>query len=186
MNIVTIGVDPGFRGGLTYMRGTIEANLVAVYPMPMVGKEIDLDQIKEWTKRWILMWGGDWHAWIEDAQAMRRPQRGATACPACGSLPGTQGVVATGTFMRGAGLVEGCLRGIGIECTRIKAQTWHKSMLGPTRPRGRAAVKAASIVRARELFPGVDFKRTARCTTYSDGMTDSALIAAHGSKMNVV
>lgn len=180
----TIGVDPGAKGGFTILGSN---GACYVFPLPLVGKEVDLDWIAEKCNQYreYVGWHG-WHAWIEKTQAMRRPPRGATACPACGSLPATQGVVSTGTFMRGAGLVEGCLRGMGIDCTRIKAQEWQTIMLGPNRPRGRAALKAASIAKARALFPGVTFKRTSRCTTYSDGMTDSALIAACGSKMTVV
>lgn len=187
MNKVTIGVDVGAKGGLTFMCGTIEAYLVAVYPMPMVGNEIDLGQIEARIKQWMRAWPGEWHAWIEEAQAfpgVMKPEK----CRKCGLVTQrrqSQGVVSTGTFMRGAGLVEGCLRTLGIECTLIKAQAWQKIMLGPGRPRGRVPLKLASIRKARELFPEVGFKRTSRCTTYSDGMADSALIAACGSKMNV-
>lgn len=193
---ITIGIDPGQKGGIaillrrnmTTVGNGFAWELLGVHPMPLVGKEPGLDAIVEWI--WRAGWlgqgsdGKNWHAWIEDAQAMRRPRPGATACPACGSLPATQGVVATATFVGGARLIEGCLRGMGIECTRIKAQEWQKIMLGPKRPRGRVPLKLASIRKARGMFPEVNFKRTARCTTYSDGMTDAALIAAYGSRMD--
>jgi len=39
--------------------------------------------------------------------------------------------------------------------------------------------KAASIIRAKQLYPGVDLKRTPRCTTDHDGKAESLLIAHH-------
>lgn len=202
MSKATIGVDPGAWGGFAFTR---LANRAEVYPMPMVGKEVNLEQIKEWTKHWILMWGGEWHAWIEESlEVGYKP-----ADPACHACQGTgkvhvasfksrpcpcrthQGLHATGRLLHSAGLVEGCLRTLGIECTRIPAPAWQSVMLGLKRAKEpiakhRAALKAASIATARRLFPDVNFKRTSRCTTFSDGMTDSALIAVCGSRMTVV
>lgn len=180
----TIGVDPGAAGGIAFLDPDGACH---VYPMPLVGKEVDLDWIKVRCNGFqkFVGWSG-WYAWIEEAQAfpgVTKPEK----CHKCGLVTmrrQAQGVVSTGTFMRGAALIEGCFIGMGIECTRIKAKAWQKIMLGPIR--GRKALKVASIAKARELFPSVDFKRTPRCRTHSDGMTDSALIAVCGSRITIV
>ncbi len=189
----TIGVDPGLTGGITFLNSDGECY---VYPMPLAGKEVDLGWIVEkcYLFRRFVGWE-DWHAWIEKAQAFPGVMKPET-CRKCGLVTQrrqAQGVVSTGAFMRGAGLIEGCLVGMGIECTQVDAKDWQKIMLlrnaqgalAPV-PRGRKALKAASIAKARKLFPSVDFKRTPRCKTHSDGMTDSALIAAYGSRITVV
>ena len=187
MNLWTIGVDPGKEGGMTIF---LDDKLTSVHALPFVGKDLALRDIMVWCERLNLghkKVGWDhWHAWIEEAQAFPgklKPEK----CRKCGLVTmrrQAQGVVSTGTFMRGAGLIEGCFIGMGIDCTRIKAKAWQKIML--TGMRGRAALKAASIAQARQLFPSVTFKRTQRCRTYSDGMTDSALIAVCGSRITVV
>ncbi len=192
----TIGVDPGQTGGFAYLGPDGECY---VYPMPLIGKEVDLESIKQWCAiygpRFTVDYWDGWHAWIEKAQAFPGVMKPET-CRKCGLVTQrrqSQGVVSTGTFMRGAGLIWGCLIGMGIECTQVDAKDWQKIMLlrnaqgalAPV-PRGRKALKAASIAKARKLFPSVDFKRTPRCKTHSDGMTDSALIAAYGSRITVV
>ncbi len=181
----TIGVDPGLTGGITFLNSDGECY---AYPMPLVGKEVDLGWIVDKCSRFrqLVGWSG-WHAWIEKAQAFPGVTK-RELCPQCGFATErrqSQGVVSTGTSMRGAGLLEGCFSGMGIKCTRVAAKDWQRFMLGPV-PRGRKAIKAASIVEAQKLFRSVTFKRTPRCTTCSDGMTDSALIAAYGSRSTVV
>lgn len=183
----TIGVDPGATGGIAFLSPEGGCH---VYPMPMVGKEVDLGWIKDRCDQYrsTEYVGGfdNWHAWIEEAQAfpgVTKPEK----CRKCGLVTmrrQAQGVVSTGTFMRAAGLIEGCFVGMGIDCTRVKAKEWQNVML--TGMRGRSALKAASIAQARDRFPSATFKRTPRCTTYSDGMTDSALVAAYGSRITLV
>ena len=185
----TIGVDPGATGGITFLESD---GTCYVYPMPLIGKEVDLESIKQWCAiygpRFTVDYWDGWHAWIEKAQAfpgVTKPEE----CPKCGLVTmrrQSQGVVSTGTFMRGAALIEGCFVGMGIECTRVAAKDWQKGMLGLYLPRGRKAIKAKSIARARYLFPSVTFKRTPRCRMYSHGMTDSALIAEYGSRVTVL
>lgn len=198
MNRVTIGVDPGARGGFAFTRPT---NWVEVYPMPMVGKEVNLEQIKEWTKHWILMWGGEWHAWIEESlEVGYKP-----ADPVCRICQGNgkvymasfrsrpcpcrtrQGLRATARLLRSAGLVEGCLRALGIECTRISAPAWQSVALGLRRTKQpikerRAALKAASIKMAKIRFPGICLRRTDRSRVDDHNLADAANIAWVGSR----
>lgn len=43
--------------------------------------------------------------------------------------------------------------------------------------------KGAAATRAAQLFPGVDFRASARCRKPHDGMVDAALIAAYGVRV---
>ncbi len=195
----TIGVDPGQQGGFTILNSNGGCH---IYPIPLVDKEVDLEwlMLRCNTFRKYGDWR-EWHAWIEKVQAFPGALK-PIECPRCKLVNlhrQPQGVVSTGTFMRGAGLIEGCFVGMGIACTRIAAKDWQKIMLGyysafgmgeprtgKCPPRGRAALKAASIAEAQRRFPSATFKRTARCRTYSDGMADSALIAVYGSRITLV
>ena len=66
----------------------------------------------------------------------------------------------------------------------ILARTWQKAFW--TRPAGKKfCTKAAALLAASRLWPGKDFKRTARCRTPDSGLVDAALIAEHARRQRI-
>jgi len=62
----------------------------------------------------------------------------------------------------------------------FEPRSWQKEIFGKLGVQyNKDTTKEASIQTVKLLFPGYDFKPTARCTKYSDGMTDSACIALY-------
>jgi crossover junction endodeoxyribonuclease RuvC len=72
------------------------------------------------------------------------------------------------------GIIKGVLIANNIDFNLVAANTWkrHYGLIGKD--------KQASIDKCKELFPDVNLRRTARCTTDSDGMAEAVLIAQFG------
>ena len=65
-----------------------------------------------------------------------------------------------------------------IPCVEIEPRSWQKKVFGEwgIQYNGKTT-KQASIQAAKQIFPGENFKRGARCRVDSSDMTDSSLIA---------
>jgi len=61
---------------------------------------------------------------------------------------------------------------LGSEVVIVRPQLWKKVVLGHS-----TSDKKQSITKALELYPGVDLKRTARCSTLSDDRAEAVLLA---------
>ena len=71
------------------------------------------------------------------------------------------------------GLIQGIIFGLGLEykLILISPQAWKKSLIGDSKGKG-AVIEAVKL-----RFPGIDLRRTPRCTTDHDGMADAVGIA---------
>ena len=178
--MLVIGIDPGVSGAIacgsppasvpppTFPAGARAASghpLGEVVDMPvlrtMSGKRqknlVDLQGLKEILEKWIRKKGPAWemHCFLEEAQAM----------------PG-QGIVSTGSYMRGFGAIEGLLAGLGIPYTLVRPQVWKKVMMA-----GMDKEKEASIVRAKQLWPSIALDRKK-----DHGRADALLIMEYGRR----
>ncbi|HDZ27765.1 hypothetical protein LCGC14_1355210 [marine sediment metagenome] len=146
----TIGVDNGFSGAIAILR---EKNPVVLMDMPVlkVGKtklELDENTIRDYFSRWQVK-----HVFIEKAQVMPK-----------------QGISSSGRYMMSYGIIRGICVGLRLPYTLIAPQTWKKAMLKDM-PKG----KEASIFRAKQLYPELDFPRKK-----DHGKADALLIALYG------
>jgi len=82
--------------------------------------------------------------------------------------------------MRNYGLIEGVCIGVGIPYTIVPPREWQKVMLSGVSKK--LNTKAASILIAKRLYPGVSLRATERCTTDHHGMSDALLIAEYGRR----
>jgi hypothetical protein len=161
-----LGVDPGKEGGIAAVDP--EGALLWVRPTPMVeGPRADYDLpgiaavLREAAPRFVL---------VEKAQPLPPMGFGAGGKSVGGSAA---------NFARG--LAHGwawMLTALGIPFDMVAPQTWQKVMLGE---RG-TDTGQRSILSAQQRWPLADFKRSARCRTLSDGMTDAALLADFGRR----
>lgn len=91
-----------------------------------------------------------------------------------GALP-KQGVVSMFKFGKSAGFIEGVLQANGIPYQLVPPQTWKKEY-------SLNADKQRSIMVCKQLFPGVNLKRTERCTTDHDGLAEALLMALYAKR----
>ena len=148
-----IGVDVGFSGAIAIWRDDC---FVVIQDMPILkdGKHTELDEqgFVEIIDSYDFT---GMHIFIEKAQ----------------SMPG-QGISSTGRYLMSYGQIRGICAGLGVPYTLVHPRTWKKVMM-PDMPKE----KEASIIRARQLFPGLRFplKR-------DHGKADACLIAEYGRR----
>jgi len=63
--------------------------------------------------------------------------------------------------------------------TYVLPQRWKKAMLADMNK----SKKESSIIRAEQLFPGVNLLRTPKCKNKHDGMAEALLIAEYGRRL---
>lgn len=146
---VYIGIDPGLGGAVAFVKG----DAASVYDTPHVGGGVRPEYLVGGMRDLFAMADADdCRAVIEAVHAMPR-----------------QGVVSTFRFGRGLGLWEGLLAGLGIPYEMVTPQRWRKDLGIPN-----GADKAASRVRAQQLFPGLA-DQLARVK--DDGRAEALLLA---------
>lgn len=91
-----------------------------------------------------------------------------------GALP-KQGVVSMFKFGKSAGFIEGVLQANGIPYQLVPPQTWKKEF-------SLNSDKKRSIETCKTLFPGVNMRRTERCTTDHDGIAEALLMALYAKR----
>ena len=92
-----------------------------------------------------------------------------------GAMPG-QGVTSCFSFGRGFGFILGLLTANCIPYELVRPQRWKKEF-------GCTSDKNTSIEVARRLFPGVDLRRTPKCTKPHDGVAEALLMAEYAKRM---
>lgn len=151
------GIDPGLDGGCAAV-GFRPWPVVSVMPVIGTGRrEFNELEMRDWLKGMAPAF-----VFIEKQQPM--PKNGSQAA-----------------FSQGVGyaLWRGMLTAMSIPYECVPAKTWQKVMLAGIPGDN---TKQRSIVAAQRTWLDVDWKRTPRCTTAHDGMTDSALIAEYGRR----
>jgi len=158
MNKAFLGADPGLSGAIAVIQYSGQA--IAILPMPVSGKEVDVATIVEWlTYRTTLKLQGV-VAYIEKVS----------------SRPG-QGVVSVFKFGFVTGILHGIFRTLGIPLYTVTPQAWKKEILA-----GTDKSKQASIDYVLRAYPNVKLFRTKRSRTYDHNMADALCIAEYAKR----
>ena len=150
-----IGVDPGKSGGIAIVTDRGSASVVAVTPMLIAGREIDLTATAEWIDECI----GDANAtcYIEKVSAMPK-----------------QGVTSMFNFGFSTGAIHGIMATLGIPRHLVTPQRWKKIVLVNTKKD-----KEAAIDFCRRSYPDVSLLATDRSWKAHSGMADAICIASY-------
>lgn len=159
-NQTAIGVDPGKEGYITVMRG----GLITHYPIPKVGKEIDLHALAELIikisedcdiRNTIVV--------IEDVHALFGSSAGATF-----------------NFGLVCGLIRMAFVMCGLPIVLVTPKKWQKEMFEGVK--ANTDKKVMSVMAAKRLFPQQNLLRTDKCKVPDNNLTDSLLIAEYGRR----
>lgn len=172
MNQHIIGVDAGVKGALALL--SPNKQLLAVEPIPtmevLVGKKIrnqyDIKGVCDIIK-----------GWQSDYQIAKAGFERLRAIPNQSSQ--------TAFSMGGSTMMFKTIFTIyGIPFVEIEPRSWQKEVFSKLGVQYNSkTTKQASIQAAKQLFPGVDFKRTERCLTDSPDMCDASNIAYYVSNL---
>lgn len=160
--MILVGIDPGKEGAIVRLAEDAQGRPdIEVTPMPVIqGEKREEYDIKAIQLALLL---AD-HVFIEKLHPMPLEKGGTIA-----------------NYNRGfcMGLLQALCVARTTPYTLVRPQEWQREMLAGTP--GEDA-KQKSIIAAQRLFPGVDLRRTSRCKTLSDGISDALLIAAWGQR----
>jgi len=163
-----IGIDIGLKGGMSLINE--DSKLIYCIPIPvrdvLVGKSIRPQYEIEKVYKELF----DWLQKHEIRKALFERLR---AIPNQSSQTG---------FSMGSGsmMFKTLFTVMEIDFDEVEPYTWQKSIFGKCGiSYSGDETKRASVEAAKKLFPGQEFKRTARSRTACDGLTDSALMAIH-------
>lgn len=100
------------------------------------------------------------------------------ACVECVHAFSGQGVTSCFNFGMNFGWIQGMLYAFSVPVELVSPVRWKKHY-GLIFGRGadKKEIKAASIRKAKELFPCVNLRRSERCTKDDDGMAEALLMA---------
>lgn len=166
-----IGIDPGLKGGIAAIDE--DGKLLELKTMPVMphGRRntVDICVLKLYLSD-MLINRGDTTVIIESAQKFSA---------------GTNALTST---WFGFGRITAMLELLDYRHHVILTPlTWQKVFwTKPKMPKGQKFdTKAASVTAAKRLYPHQDFLPTQRCSKPSDGLTDAALIAEYGRRLNL-
>ncbi len=83
------------------------------------------------------------------------------------------------SLVRKQGAAQAVCDTLGIDCEATAVVTWKKRVLGEN-----SNDKQISVNRAKELWPGIDLKRTPRSRTDWHDAAEASLLAYYGSLLN--
>lgn len=146
-----LGIDPGATGGLAELDDT--GRVVQVLPMPMLGKEIDVDTL-----------AGVVHGLPDGSRVI---------VERVGAFPG-QGRSSIWTFAFGTGMIHGIVRGARVPLDIVSPVTWQKAGPGAT-----GGDKDITTAWAGRTFPGTQIVLP-RCRKAHEGICDALGIAWWG------
>lgn len=147
-----IGIDPGLSGGIA----VISPSVTILVPMPIAGKEIDVDKVVYFL-----------YDPIENYPRVAFVEK-------VGAMPG-QGVVSMFNFGFSTGIIHGILRTLYIPVELVAPQTWKKKVLVNT-----DRSKEAAIDWCRRMYPKVSLMASFKSTKYHSGMADALCLAHYG------
>ena len=148
--MMILAVDPGKEGGIAWGY----AQHVEACPMPLAGKEIDINEIAAIVNRVKPQW---------------------IVVEKVASRPG-QGVASMFKFGMGYGALLGVAAGLGIPVELVTPQRWKGKVL-----HGTAKDKDAAIAYCRRAFPSVQIVLP-RCKKPNDGMADALCLLEYGRR----
>ena len=113
----------------------------------------------------------------KDLEAIMRFQKDEVFCVVehVGAMPG-QGVTSCFSFGPNFGEILGMLIAFRIPYELVRPQRWKKEF-------GCTSDKNTSITVAQRLFPGVDLRRTPKCTKPHDGVAEALLMAEYAKRL---
>ena len=152
-----IGIDPGKKGAIA-----IIDDAVTVHKAPVVESKKGKTGYDE---------PGMW-------DFLRHIEHGFTAIEQVQSFP-EQGSSSAVSIGFGQGLWRGMLVAAGIPYHVVGPRTWQKALLVDV---DKSDTKAASIIVAKRLFPGVSLRATDRCQKDDHNMADALLIAEYARR----
>ena len=194
---VTIGVDPGLRGGMARLEEGGPHIMIEVAPIPIIpaavrnGKKLGRDQydlaaIRDQLRSWLYV------ETSEDTHAESIPpsplevkittSRRDVFVFVEQSIPLPPKLKAGSLAQFQRGVCRGwswMLTALEIPHELVHPRTWQSSMLRDTPGKD---TKARSLLVAQRLFPTVELRRTARSRKADDGLSDALLIAEYGRR----
>lgn len=149
---VSIGIDPGKDGCLAIL-GYRDAPVLVPF---------DEAEYADWLRRLALV--------------TRNDVGGRVSCVVehVGAMPG-QGVTSCFSFGRNFGFILGLLTAFCIPYELVRPQKWKREF-------SCTSDKNTSIEVAQRLFPGVDLRRTPRCSKPHDGVCEALLMAEYNRR----
>lgn len=162
--MIFIGIDPGLTGAVAAIspKGGVIVSLIPTSPGEKSKRIYDIESMKELVK---------------NIGYEPRPDRRFVVLERQHAFPG-QGVTSTGSIMRGFGIWEGILTGIGMEYITVPARRWQKA-IAPAK-KGESKIKAIEAV--LKLFPGTQLKATKRSKKDHTGFADAICMAVFGER----
>jgi len=161
MSTTYIGIDNATSGALAVLPNNAEPFVLPFVTLPKVPKQsTELDDV--WfhdTMRDIANQYGPVRVVVERAQKF------------------SAGILALCSTWACYGSIRAILRVLKLPLIPIDPKTWQAAMF-----RGllHGDTKAKSLLLAKQLYPNVCLRRSLRCTTECDGMSDALLIATYG------
>jgi crossover junction endodeoxyribonuclease RuvC len=165
---IVCGIDPGLDGALAAL-SVNDVAMVSAVVMPVIGKKGKGKRILD--NKAIANWFRNMNRTYEIRSVFLE---------AVHSMPG-QGVVSTGSLMRGFGSIEGILDTLDLPWSAVPPQTWKKVVLVGTKKD-----KAAAIAHVRRNYDRLDSSimyATLQSRTYHDGIADALCIADYGRRI---
>lgn len=187
-----IGVDPGKEGAIAVIEPNIAvtgSNIIEVRPIPMLlvekrkgakaRPEYDIPKIAAWFRAYR---GLCRLVTVERAQPLPM-MPGKKNAAADTFKPGSIAQFNRGVQRAG---FEWLLTALDVPFDLVPPRTWQKVMHATDTAalELETDTKKRSINAALRLFPGVDLRRTPRCTTPSDGIAEALLLAEYGRRTN--
>jgi hypothetical protein len=181
MNKWIVGIDPGAQGSIC---GIVEGKpeffdlpIIEVIENKKKRKKLDLHALASWLRVASDMID---HVYMEKVWVIvPQGKKGVDGAPD----EEVQGRSATsiGAQQKLIGQIEGMLVAFAIPYTQVAPITWKKQVLVNMDK----SDKKASILRAQQLFPGIQLVRP-RCRKQCDGRADAACLAYYGSTIGTV
>ena len=156
-----IGIDNGVHGAIAIIDAAVTVHKTpAIKPSKGKGK-VQLDEAGMWE---LLRDVDPSEAFAATERVQARPKQGRSSA------------IATG---RGDGLWRGMLVAAGIPYAVVGPRTWQGVLL---RDVAKSDTKAASVIVAKRLFPGVSLLPTDKCRRADHNMADALLLAEYARR----